>query len=55
MRTDPELALSGRYVVSKRLQPAGFEFEFPDLEHALRDLLKIPRCGGWRLTFGLAL
>jgi NAD dependent epimerase/dehydratase family enzyme len=40
MRTDPELALYGRYVVSKRLQQEGFEFEFPDLESALRDLLK---------------
>jgi NAD dependent epimerase/dehydratase family enzyme len=42
MRTDPELALYGRYVVSKRLQQEGFEFRFPDLENALRDLLKIP-------------
>jgi hypothetical protein len=40
MRTDPELALYGRYVVSKRLQQEGFEFAFPDLESALRDLLK---------------
>jgi uncharacterized protein len=40
MRTDPELALYGRYVVSKRLQKEVFEFEFPDLETALRDLLK---------------
>ena len=39
MRTDPELALYGRYVVSKRLPQEGFEFEFPDLESALRDLL----------------
>jgi uncharacterized protein (TIGR01777 family) len=39
MRTDPELALYGRYVTSKRLQPEGFEFQFPDLEDALRDLL----------------
>jgi NAD dependent epimerase/dehydratase family enzyme len=42
MRTDPELALYGRYVISKRLQQEGFEFEFPDLEIALRDLLKTP-------------
>jgi NAD dependent epimerase/dehydratase family enzyme len=40
MRTDPELALYGRYVVSKRLQQEGFEFQFPQLEDALRDLLK---------------
>jgi NAD dependent epimerase/dehydratase family enzyme len=42
MRTDPELALYGRYVVSKRLQEEGFEFRFPHLENALRDLLKTP-------------
>jgi len=40
MRTDPELALYGRYVVSERLQLEGFAFQFPDLEEALRDLLK---------------
>jgi hypothetical protein len=42
MRTDPELALYGRYVVSKRLQQVGFEYRFPHLENALRDLLKTP-------------
>jgi uncharacterized protein (TIGR01777 family) len=42
MRTDPELALYGRYVVSKRLQEEGFEFQFPHLENALRDLLGTP-------------
>jgi uncharacterized protein (TIGR01777 family) len=42
MRTDPELALYGRYVVSKRLQEEAFEFRFPHLEDALRDLLKTP-------------
>jgi uncharacterized protein (TIGR01777 family) len=40
MRTDPELALYGRYVVSRRLQDEGFEFQFPDLETALTDLLQ---------------
>ena len=40
MRTDPELALYGRYVVSKRLEEEGFEFEFADLKKALCDLLK---------------
>ena len=40
MRTDPELALYGRYVVSKRLQDEQFEFRFPDLADALRDLLE---------------
>lgn len=37
-RTDPELALYGRYVVSKRLADAGFVFQYPELEPALRDL-----------------
>jgi uncharacterized protein len=37
-RTDPELVLYGRYVVSKRLTEAGFRFQFPTLEAALRDL-----------------
>lgn len=44
MRTDPELALYGRYVVSKRLQEEGFEFQFPELRAALDDLLG-PRGG----------
>jgi uncharacterized protein len=39
MRTDPELALYGRYVVSKRLQDEHFEFQFPRLGEALSDLL----------------
>lgn len=39
MRTDPELALYGRYVVSKRLVEAGFDFRFPTLDAALRDLV----------------
>jgi uncharacterized protein (TIGR01777 family) len=39
LRTDPELALYGRFVVSKRLQEAGFEFRFPRLDDALRDLI----------------
>lgn len=38
LRTDPELALYGRYVVSKRLADEGFVFQFPKLEAALRDL-----------------
>jgi NAD dependent epimerase/dehydratase family enzyme len=40
MGTDPELALYGRYVVSKRMAEDGFEFQFPHLESALWDLLK---------------
>lgn len=38
MGTDPELALYGRYVVSRRLREEGFEFRFPDLDEALADL-----------------
>jgi uncharacterized protein (TIGR01777 family) len=38
MRTDPELALYGRYVVPKRLMEAGFEFRFPHLGPALAAL-----------------
>jgi NAD dependent epimerase/dehydratase family enzyme len=38
LRTDPELALYGRYLVSKRLREAGFEFLFPELRPALADL-----------------
>lgn len=37
-RTDPELALYGRYVTSSRLSDYGFDFQFPDLETALCDL-----------------
>lgn len=40
LRTDPELALYGRDVVSERLQQEDFEFSHPPLEHALRDLLQ---------------
>ncbi|MFI4893138.1 MAG: TIGR01777 family oxidoreductase [Phycisphaerales bacterium JB058] len=35
LRTDPELALYGRYCVSRRLEAEGFEFAYPDLESAL--------------------
>lgn len=38
MRTDPELALYGRYCVSKRLREEGFEFEYADLDSAFADL-----------------
>jgi len=36
LRTDPELALCGRYVVSRRLEEEGFEFQFPEVGEALR-------------------
>ena len=34
----PELALYGRYLVSRRLKEEGFEFRFPSLPEALADL-----------------
>lgn len=39
MRKDPDLILFGRYVVSRRLREAGFDFRFPVLQGALADLL----------------
>lgn len=39
LKTDPELALYGRYVVSSRLKAEGFEFKFASLDGALADLL----------------
>jgi uncharacterized protein len=39
LQTDPELALYGRYVRSKRLQNEQFEFQFPQLQDALKDLV----------------
>ncbi len=38
-KTDPELALYGRYVKSGRLEKEGFEFRFPELDKALEHLL----------------
>jgi len=38
LRTDPELAIYGRYLVSKRLSAMQFEFAFPKLRAALEDL-----------------
>ncbi|UUO07808.1 TIGR01777 family oxidoreductase [Blastopirellula sp. J2-11] len=42
LRTDPELPLYGRYVVSQRLPAEGFVFQFSDLKLALHDLLRKP-------------
>lgn len=42
LRTDPELALYGRYVVSKRLKEEQFEFLFPELGSALANLFQSP-------------
>lgn len=38
MRTDSELALYGRYCMSRRLREEGFAFEFDDVKAALIDL-----------------
>jgi NAD dependent epimerase/dehydratase family enzyme len=38
-RTDPELALYGRYVIPKRLQDESFQFQFPQLGQALAELM----------------
>ncbi|MBL9149329.1 MAG: TIGR01777 family oxidoreductase [Phycisphaerae bacterium] len=38
LRTDPELALYGRFVIPTRLLEAGFEFAFPTLREAIADL-----------------
>lgn len=42
MRTDPELALYGRYLVSRRLREEGFAFTYPTLPGALADLCRKP-------------
>lgn len=39
MRTDPELALYGRYCVPRRLREEGFEFEFAEAGAALDELV----------------
>jgi uncharacterized protein (TIGR01777 family) len=38
LRSDPELALYGRYCVSRRLREERFEFKFPEIGPALKDL-----------------
>jgi len=38
MKTDPELAIYGRYCVPRRLMDEGFGFEYPELDSALREL-----------------
>ena len=38
IRTEPELLLKSRWVTPTRLLEEGFEFEFPQLEGALRDI-----------------
>jgi uncharacterized protein (TIGR01777 family) len=39
LRTDPELALYGRYVIPQRLEAEGFGFELPELRTALELVL----------------
>lgn len=39
IRTETELVLKSRWVVPERLQQAGFEFAYPELEPALREIL----------------
>jgi uncharacterized protein (TIGR01777 family) len=43
LRTDPELALYGRYLKSSRLETEGFQFRFPELRAALTDLISPAR------------
>ena len=38
IRSETELVLKSRWVVPERLTAAGFQFEFPELEPALRDI-----------------
>lgn len=40
LRTDPDLALYGRYCISRRLREEGFDFTFPDLPSALGDIYR---------------
>jgi NAD dependent epimerase/dehydratase family enzyme len=39
MRTEAELVLTGRRVVSKVLEEKGFEFKYPELRDALKQLI----------------
>lgn len=41
IRTETELVLKSRWVLPERLLEAGYEFAFPELEPALRDILAI--------------
>jgi uncharacterized protein len=42
LRTDPELAIYGRYCTSRRLAEEGYEFEYPEVSEALRSLYATP-------------
>tara|TARA_A100000171_G_scaffold52541_1_gene71454 strand:- start:36 stop:953 length:918 start_codon:yes stop_codon:yes gene_type:complete len=39
-KTDPELAIYGRYVKSRRLKDEGFTFKYPDLSQVLENLFR---------------
>lgn len=38
LKTDPELALYGRYCISNRLKEEAFEFKFPTVESAMKEI-----------------
>jgi NAD dependent epimerase/dehydratase family enzyme len=40
MRTEPELVLSGRRCIPRRVIAQGFKFTYPALDAALGDILK---------------
>ena len=40
LKTDPELALYGRYIYPEKLLNGGFDFKFSNLEEALQDLIE---------------
>jgi uncharacterized protein (TIGR01777 family) len=42
LRTEPVLALTGRRCVPRRFLDAGFQFQFPDLDAALADIIAPP-------------
>ncbi|WP_431277038.1 epimerase [Leifsonia poae] len=42
IRTETELVLKSRWVVPERLLDAGYEFTFPELEPAIRDIVQHP-------------
>jgi len=43
IRTETELVLKSRWVVPERLHKAGYAFQFPDLEPALREIVGTTR------------
>jgi uncharacterized protein len=38
--TETELILKSRWVIPDRLQKAGYQFKYPDIDSALKDILK---------------